>query len=115
MSESADYVNQVVLRGRVSHVGEERELPSGDLLRAWRLVVPRVGTGAQARRSPVDVIDVTCWCADTREAVARLTDGDVVTVEGALRRRFFRTAAGVASRYEVEAATVVPDRAVDHR
>ena len=97
------FVNHVTLCGRVSHVGEERELPSGDLVHSWRLVVPRsasprAGAGVKGRSQP-DVIDVSCWTAATRRSVSRL-------VEGALRRRFFRGASGVASRYEVEALLV---------
>lgn len=107
MSES--YVNQVQLLGRVSSPGEERELPSGDRVHTWRLVIPRdPGTGGGANRGPnkSDVIDVSCWSARTRRVAGRLAEGDLVSVEGALRRRFFRTAAGVGSRYEVEAHAV---------
>jgi single-strand DNA-binding protein len=104
MSES--YVNQIQLLGRVSSVGEERELPSGDRVHTWRLVVPRapgVSTSGPKGANRSDVIDVSCWSARTRRVAGRLAEGDLVAVEGALRRRFFRTAAGVASRYEVEA------------
>jgi single-strand DNA-binding protein len=105
-----EFVNHVTLCGRVSHVGEVRELPSGDRVHAWRLVVPRTGgagagSGAKQRSQP-DVIDVSCWSAATRRATSRLVEGDLVQVEGALRRRFFRGAGGVASRYEVEALLV---------
>jgi len=104
------FVNHVTLCGRVSLVGEERELPSGDLVHSWRLVVPRsasprAGAGVKGRSQP-DVIDVSCWTAATRRSVSRLVEGDLVQVEGALRRRFFRGASGVASRYEVEALLV---------
>ena len=42
--------------------------------------------------------------------LARLEDGTRVRVEGSLRRRFFRTPAGAASRYEVEVRRLVRDR-----
>ncbi|HET7396889.1 MAG TPA: single-stranded DNA-binding protein [Intrasporangium sp.] len=58
------------------------------------------------RRQTVDTIDVVCWTSTTRRAAARLAAGDVVDVEGALRRRFFGGAAGRQSRYEVEALRV---------
>ena len=100
-----DYVNLVRLVGRVSATGEPRELPSGDTVHTWRLVVPR-----PPRRDPdragVDTIDVACWSAGARRAASRLAVDDHVEVEGALRRRFFRAGGGVASRYEVEARTV---------
>ncbi|WP_151523388.1 single-stranded DNA-binding protein [Serinicoccus kebangsaanensis] len=102
--------NQVHLTGRVSGDPEERSLPSGDVLVQLRVVVPRPrarrGGSSGASRQRVDTIDVTCWSARTRGAALRLEDGAGVHVTGALRRRFFRTGAGVASRYEVEAASL---------
>lgn len=88
--------NTVELIGRVSGEPEARVLPSGDDLVTLRLVVARPGGG------PVDTIDLACWSAATRRSATRLTDGDHVHVTGALRRRFFRTPGGAASRYEVE-------------
>jgi single-strand DNA-binding protein len=99
---AGSYVNQVRLVGRVSDVGEARQLPSGDTVHAWRLVVPREDKATRSGRKQPDVIDVVCWSAVTRRAAGRLQIGQDVEVEGALRRRFFRTAAGVGSRYEVE-------------
>lgn len=89
-------INTVELTGRVSGEPSARELPSGDELVTMRVVVTRSGGG------PVDTIDLACWSTSTRKAAARLTDGDQVHVTGALRRRFFRTPGGAASRYEVE-------------
>ncbi len=54
----------------------------------------------------VDTIDVVCWTALTRRAALRLRSGEIVTIEGALRRRFFGGPAGRQSRYEVEAAAL---------
>ena len=99
-------VNEVRLAGKVSGEPTERELPSGDLLVQFRLVVPRTqrknGPDAVSRAS-VDTIDIACWTARTRAFAVRFTDGLQVEVRGALRRRFFATGAGRASRYEVEA------------
>ncbi|EAP99060.1 hypothetical protein JNB_02790 [Janibacter sp. HTCC2649] len=89
-------VNTVELSGRVSGEPELRELPSGDQLVTLRLVVARPTGG------PVDTIDLACWSAAARRSAGRLADGDQVHVTGALRRRFFRTPGGAASRYEVE-------------
>jgi len=40
-----------------------------------------------------------------RRSVGGWGEGDLVEVTGAIRRRFFRTAAGAASRVEVEVAS----------
>jgi single-strand DNA-binding protein len=111
MDESHEWVNQVRLVGRVSGVGEERELPSGDTVSALRLVVPRdppdrrrAAMGSPGAR--VDTIDVACWSGRTRRTARSLEVGDVVVVEGGLRRRFFRAGGASASRYEVEAVTL---------
>ena len=101
-----DEVNTVHLVGRVSAAGEPRELPSGDVVVMVRVVVPRAarrGKGA-TKGATVDTIDVACWSAKARRAAARCAVGDHVEVDGALRRRFFRAGAAVASRYEVEAS-----------
>ena len=96
-----DDVNVVKLVGRVSAVGEPRELPSGDVV---VMVVSR--PPRRARGATVDTIDVACWSARARRAASRCAVGDEVEVEGSLRRRFFRAGGGVASRYEVEASAV---------
>jgi single-strand DNA-binding protein len=93
--------NVVSLVGRVSGEVAERELPSGDHLSTFRLVVPRAEP--TQGRAVVDTVDIACWSGRTRRVAGRLGEGNVVAVEGALRRRFFATGAGRASRYEVEA------------
>ena len=98
--------NDVTLVGRVSAPPEERDLPSGDRLVPLRLVVDRPPQRGMTRRA-VDVINVACWTGRTRRTAAGLAPEDAVRVEGALRRRFFATAAGRASRYEVEATRLV--------
>ncbi|WP_114201674.1 single-stranded DNA-binding protein [Janibacter anophelis] len=103
-SEDIDEVNSVELTGRVSGEPETRELPSGDELVTLRVVVRR-GEG-----QPVDTIDCACWSAGARRAASRLEDGARVRVEGSLRRRFFRSPGGSASRYEVEVSRLVRDR-----
>lgn len=96
------HLNEVVLVGRVSATAEPRDLPSGDRLVTLRVVVDRPPVRGSTRRT-VDVIDVACWTRRTQRVAERLTAGEGVRVEGALRRRFFAGAAGRASRYEVEA------------
>jgi single-strand DNA-binding protein len=101
--------NEVLLVGRVPAAPEERELPSGDVLVTWRVVVGR----PPGRRPPegvrattVDTLDCVAWTASARRAASALVPDDVVEVSGALRRRFWRAGAGAASRCEVEVSTV---------
>lgn len=98
--------NEVLLVGRVSGVPEERELPSGDLLVSFRVVVerpvPRRPAPAGVRGPTIDTLDCVAWSAAARRSARSVTDGDVVTVEGALRRRFWRVGAAAASRTEVQ-------------
>lgn len=100
--EAGRPANQVRLDGRISGNPEERELPSGDRMWTFRVVVPRdVPRGPQR----VDVVDCTAWDGRTRRTVSRWRDGDEVEVAGALRRRFFRSDGVTASRVEVEVRT----------
>jgi single-strand DNA-binding protein len=101
-------VNEVVVGGRVSGAPEKRELPSGDTVVQLRLVVPRSGSRprAAAGGAKVDTIDVACWTKALQRKAVRLKPGDVLTVRGALRRRFWRSPVGPASRYEVEATAL---------
>ena len=100
----AGAVNEVRLQGRVSARPEERVLPSGDAVLTLRLVVSREGPRHGSRQS-VDVLECAVWSARLRRTVAGWGEGDVVEVRGAVRRRFFRSGAGTASRVEIEVAT----------
>ncbi len=93
--------NQVTLVGRVSNDPTQRELPSGDQIVTLRLVVDRPGRKSQSRRQ-VDVIDLVGWTKSSQRAAIRLKPNDLVEATGSLRRRFFATAQGRSSRYEVE-------------
>ena len=98
-----DHRNEVSLVGRLTGEPIERVLPSGDVLMSWRLVVERPPGDRSASRSTVDVVDCATWRAAVRRSVSSWVAGDVVEIEGVLRRRFWRTASGPASRHEVEA------------
>lgn len=95
-------INEAVLQGRVSADPELKELPSGDRLCTFRLIVPR-GSAARGRQT-VDTIDCAVWAARVRRTVVGWHAGDLVEVRGAVRRRFFRVATGSASRVELEVA-----------
>jgi single-strand DNA-binding protein len=110
MTEDEQALNEVALVGRVSAAAEERVLPSGDVLLSWRLVVDR----PPARKAPPegvrvptqDTVDCVAFAAAARRAAKALEPGDVVRVDGALRRRFWRAGAAAASRTEVEVASL---------
>ena len=103
-------VNEVTLVGRVSAAPEERELPSGDLLVSWRVIVDRPPQRRQAapggRGSTVDTLHCVTFSGAVRRTARSLAAGDVVRIEGALRQRYWRAGAGVSSRTEVEVASV---------
>jgi single-strand DNA-binding protein len=102
--------NEVRLVGRLAASAEERELPSGDLVATFRVIVMRpTGAGAGAarpdgRKGGVDTIDCVAWRAGLRRTVNSWHEGDTVAVTGALRRRFWRGEAGASSRHEIEVA-----------
>ncbi|PUA79217.1 single-stranded DNA-binding protein [Nocardioides currus] len=97
---ATESVNEVRLVGRVSAVPEERTLPSGDLMVTFRVVTDRPSGHASEVR--VDALECTAWTARVRRTTRTWRKGDVVEVTGAVRRRFFATPTGRASRVEVE-------------
>jgi single-strand DNA-binding protein len=95
--------NEVRLRGRVSTAPEERVLPSGTLIVTFRVSVAREASPmTNGSKQSSDWVDCSAWGAKTRRAASRWRAGDVVEVEGALRRRFQRGDAGTSTRLEVE-------------
>jgi single-strand DNA-binding protein len=93
-------VNEVRLIGRLSRGPQERVLPSGDALWSFRVVVPRPAGGRS--RQTVDTLECAVWGGRVRASVASWSADDVVEVAGPLRKRFFSSGAGPASRVEVE-------------
>ena len=93
--------NQVVLEGRLSKPPEERVLPSGDTVWSLRVVVAR----PEGERPGVDWVDCSVWSGRLRRSVAGWAEGDVVEVQGALRRRFFRASGTPVSKLEVDATS----------
>ena len=100
--------NEVVLVGRLAAAAETRELPSGDSVSTWRLVMDRPAAAQRrpatngGRRVTIDTIDCAGWTAAVRRSAAGWEPGDTIEVEGSLRRRFWRGPSGATSRCEVE-------------
>lgn len=90
-------LNDVLLRGRVSAEAVEKELPSGDKVVEFRLIVTR------GKRDGVDTLDIGAWSAKSRRTALTLNPDEWVEISGAIHRRFWRGAAGLASRWQVEA------------
>ena len=79
-----DYsLNDVVLRGRVSQEAIEKELPSGDKVVEFRLIVTR------DKQSGVDTLDIASWSAKSRRTALSLTPDEWVEVSGSIHRRFW--------------------------
>lgn len=99
--------NEVFVVGRLAAGAQERELPSGDVLTSWRLVVDRPPGRRKApegtRETTLDTLDCVAWTAGLQRSAAAWSPGDIISVEGAVRRRFWRApTGGVGSRYEIE-------------
>ena len=99
MSVAVIHRNDVVLRGRMSAPAELRTLPSGDTLVTFRLVVRR--REPRVRGRTVDVLPCITYDRALQRRAAAWQPGDVIEVEGALQRRFWRTGTGTASVCEV--------------
>jgi single-strand DNA-binding protein len=96
-----DYsLNEVLLRGRVSQEAVEKELPSGDKIVEFRLIVSR------GHQPGVDTLDIASWSAKSRRTALSLSSDEWVEVSGAIHRRFWSGATGLASRWQVEAVEI---------
>ena len=94
-------LNDLLLRGRVSAVATTKELPSGDKVVEFRLIVTR------ENREGVDTLDIAAWSAKSRKTALSLTPDEWVEISGALHRRFWQSPAGLASRWQVEAIDIL--------
>jgi single-strand DNA-binding protein len=98
--------NEVVVCGRLAAAAVVRSLAGGAEMVSWRLLVDRPGPGV--RKS--DVVDCATTAGRLRRQATSWQEGDLIEVTGALHRRFWRGAAGVQSRCEVEAEPVTRRR-----
>ena len=96
-----DYsLNDLLLRGRVSDKATQKELPSGDTVVEFRLIIGR------DRGKGVDTLDIAAWSAKARRSALTLKPDECVEVSGSVHRRFFQNASGLASRWQVEAIEI---------
>jgi single-strand DNA-binding protein len=102
IEEEVDYsLNDLLLRGRVSAPASQKELPSGDKVVEFRLIVTR------SEREGVDTLDIAAWSAKMRKVALSLQGDEWVEVSGSIHRRFWQSPSGVASRWQIEAAEIV--------
>jgi single-strand DNA-binding protein len=113
-------INEVRLVGRLAAPAEVRELPSGDRMVQFRLIVTRScrrGRLSTTRAPGVDTIDCASWHAPSSGEILGWEADTRLAVEGCLRRRFWRAGGGaLASRYEIDvhaARPVMDDAGVD--
>ena len=105
MEECADaaVANQVRIRGRVGSDPTQRALPSGAEIVSFRVVIARAATVmTRGSRQKSDWVDCTAWSSPSRRRAAGWRTGDVVQVDGALRRRHYRAGDTSGSRVEIE-------------
>jgi single-strand DNA-binding protein len=96
-----DYsLNDVLLRGRVSREAVEKELPSGDKVVEFRLIVSR------EKQPGVDTLDIGSWSAKSRRTALSLAPDEWVEISGSIHRRFWSGPGGLASRWQVEAVEI---------
>ena len=101
IEEQVDFsLNDCLLRGRVSAAANDRELPSGEHVVEFRLIVTR------AEREGVDTLDIAAWSAKSRRTALSLKPGEWVEISGAVRRRFWQGPAGLASRWQIEGESI---------
>jgi single-strand DNA-binding protein len=100
--EEIDYsLNDVLLRGRVSQAATTKELPSGDKVVEFRLIVTR------DVREGVDTLDIAAWSAKARKIALSLSQDEWIEVSGSVHRRFWQAPSGVASRWQIEADEIL--------
>lgn len=101
-SEEIDLsLNDLLLRGRVSAAATTKELPSGDKVVEFRLIVTR------ENREGVDTLDIAAWSAKSRKTALSLAQDEWVEISGAIHRRFWQSPGGLASRWQVEALDIL--------
>jgi len=93
-------LNDLLLRGRVSAPATVKELPSGDKVVEFRLIITRTD------REGVDTLDIAAWSAKSRKSALSLKADEWIEISGSVHRRFWQAPTGLASRWQVEAVEI---------
>ncbi len=93
-------LNDLLLRGRVSAPATTKELPSGDKVVEFRLIISRQD------REGVDTLDIAAWSGKSRKTALSLKSDEWIEVSGSIHRRFWQSPAGLASRWQIEATEI---------
>jgi single-strand DNA-binding protein len=93
-----DAVNAVVLAGTIVQPAESLQIASGTEIVRWTMKVRR-----GPERTGSDLLDCIALEPLLQQRALAWAVGTPLTVEGALRRRFFRSAGRTTTRVEVEA------------
>ena len=93
-------LNDLLLRGRVSAPATVKELPSGDKVVEFRLIISRID------RDGVDTLDIAAWSGKTRKTALSLKGDEWIEVSGSVHRRFWQSPAGLASRWQIQASEI---------
>lgn len=108
MSHSA-----VTIVGRLGSRIDERTLPSGDVITTFTVVVDRRRRrGETTTAAKVDAIPCQAAHAAVIRRLASFEAGQWVRVEGTLRRRFWRSGAGLGSAMDVDVSRLTAERGV---
>lgn len=106
-----DAGSQVVIVGRLGSAVTQRELPSGDTVTVFTIIVDRPARASSyGSRVRVDAIPCQAFRVTVARRLTSLEPGQWVRAEGRLRRRFWRSGAGLGSALEVEVSSVQPCR-----
>ena len=93
-------LNDLLLRGRVSAPATVKELPSGDKVVEFRLIISRLD------RDGVDTLDIAAWSGKSRKTALSLKSDEWIEVSGSVHRRFWQSPSGLASRWQIEATEI---------
>ena len=96
-TSTPSHLNEVRLRGRLADAPAYRQMPSGDLLATFRVTVSR-----PPDERGVDSVECVSARPTVRAVLEKAVTGDTLDIDGALRRRFWRSPTGTASRYAVD-------------
>ena len=101
--------SRVEVVGRLGTRHQTRELPSGDVITTFTVIVDRATSresGGERSASRVDAIACVTAKARVRDAVERWEPGTTVEIDGSLRRRFWRSPGGLGSAMDVDVRTM---------